>query len=810
MDIEQPNYDAEPALKSILGSSSSLNDIDELIHATRALKFQLEDEIVAGLPEDKSNDQTLKSSELLSEFQTLLAEVGQITSLSQATERTISQLTKDISQLDNAKRNLSRSMTFFQNLEQLTVFYFQCRNLLESKDFKGMRPSYNVMSGLVTYFQDYKSVEEIGYIVAKVSRLQTETLGEVKKVYHDLLTSRSIAKKDFDESMLRDGACALLETNTGAKAKLIDWAVNKLLYELTEIFQVDDEAGSLENLSRRYVYFKKVLNSFNSELAQTFPKNWDMPIKITTKFYAITGKDLDILLKRELEVKPSIDVFMGALQTTLEFEKYIGVKFANRLNTEDNVERISKSFEPYLVLWIQHQESLMNSKILNYMAEDKRSQSSDSLVLPSSADLFRTYRSLLSQTLELIQSGDGRDQMLFELAAFFNTWLKTYLEKILRPLLVPPNARIENKEEAMTYTLLVLNTADYCSTTIRQLEDKLIEYLSDDKKLNQPFDKVHMQYGAIVSSAMDLLLNSLIAPDLSFAWREFDNTDWKSVQVEDYSRYTVTLREILRDEKSIMRKTIPRFNRELYSWNFMGKVIELICDGFVSCIFKLLKPRPPFANLNVPRTLQVSQVVNIGEQLQLDTECLRQALIQWADDLADMINGSDASSKRIKKHIEQSFEQLTSFLKLLTVPLDVPDIYQENYAAITDNNRNTLSWCFVLALKGLPWELARWKALHRAFQDTNDKNAADFPLLPFFARCKPIALQFQYDLTSINDPTWQKFVREELSLTPTVEGSASSSSGGRSLSPTPRLAPSKLNGNIKNLMSNAGFFHRGG
>ncbi|CEP62075.1 Vps53p LALA0_S04e07206g [Lachancea lanzarotensis] len=808
MDIEDTNFDAEPALKSILESPNSLDEIDQLIQATRAIKFVLEDEITQSIVKGESTKPTSITSDVVAEFHQLLAEVGDITALSRETESAISQLTKDISHLDNAKRNLSQSMAFFQNLEQLTESYFQCRTFLESNNFKDMRPSYNVMSGLVAYLQQYKSVQEVGDIVAKVSRLQSEILSEVKKTYQDLLSSRSIANKGIDESMLRDGACALLETNSGAKTELIDLVVNKLLYEVSEIFQVDDEAGSLENLSRRYVYFKKVLNGFSSEFAQSFPKDWELPTKLTAKFYSITRKDLGILLQRELKENPSIDTFMAALQTTLEFEKYIDVKFANRLNAEPRLERISKSFEPYLVLWIQHQDSLMNSKILSYMAENKISQSSDSLVLPSSADLFRRYRSLLSQTLDLIQSGDGRDQMLRELATFYNNWLSTYLEKILRPLLIAPNVKIENKEEAMTYTLLLLNTADYCTTTIRQLEDKLVEYLSDDKSLNQPFEKVQAQYGSIISSAMDVLLNSLIAPDVAFAWREFDNTDWKNVQVEDYSRYTFTLKELFRNDQSIMRKIIPRFNRELYSWSFMGKVIELICDGFMSCIVRLLKPRPPFANLNNPRNLQLPQVVNVGEQLQLDTECLRQALVSWADDLADLVNGNAASSKRIKKHIEKSFEQLVTFLKLLTVPLDDPGIYQDNYAAITGNNKSVISWCFVLALKGLPWELARWKALYSAFQLAED-GSAEPSMLPVLVRCGSTVLQFQSDLTSVNDPTWQKFIKGDLGLKLVMSKPRSSGSDERSLSPTPRLVSSKLNGNIKNLMSGTGFFHRG-
>ncbi|SCU88138.1 LADA_0E08416g1_1 [Lachancea dasiensis] len=805
MEIEQLNYDTGPALKAILGSEHSLSEIDQLIQATKCMKLQLEEDIIASTQASDVGRKDGQLSSLKSTFEKLMGNVDGITSLSKETETTISRLTKDISYLDNAKRNLSQSMTFFQNLQLITEAYFECRDLLACNEFKEMKAPYSLMSGLMEYFQDYKSVEEIGKLMAKISRLQTETLTRIKKSYETLIGSRSIPEKRFDESMLRDGACELLETSSSAKAELIDWSISKLLYEVTEIFHVDDEAGSLENLSTRYVYFKKVLNSFNADLANFFPKAWEMPWRLTSRFYTVTKKDLEILLGRELKQSPSIDLFMGSLQTTLDFEKYIDVKISNRAYNASKLDKISSSFEPYLVLWIQHQESMMNSKILNYMAEDKLVQSSESLVIPSSADLFRTYRSLLSQTLDLIQAGPGRDRMLIELATFFDSWLKTYSSKILNPLLISTDTKIENKEESILYTLLVLNTADYCSTTIRQLEEKLAEYLSAEKDLVPIFDKVQMQYGGLIAGAMDVLVNSLVAPDLAFAWREFDNTDWRTVAVEDYSRYTVTLRGIIRDEQSIIKKITSKFNREMYSWNFMDRVIELISSGFLNCIIRLLRPKPPLANLSIKRNFQASQVVVIGEQLQLDAECLKEALNFWADDSTDLINGSNTSSKRIKKHIDQNMEDTIILLKLLIVPLDDPETYQENYAAITNHNVNIVSWSFVLALKCLPWDLAEWKRLYRIFQASSQSGKLE--ILPALAKCKPLLNQFEYDFTHVADNTWQKFVRDELGIRLMQMPYNPKAGSGSSMA---RVPSGKINGNIKSLMSNTGFFNRGG
>lgn len=61
-----------------------------------------------------------------------------------------------------------------------------------------------------------------------------------------------------------------------------------------------------------------------------------MAVRLTTTFYHITHKDLQTLLKREFKDKnPSIDLFMTALQSTLDFEKYIDVRFSKKLRNQN-------------------------------------------------------------------------------------------------------------------------------------------------------------------------------------------------------------------------------------------------------------------------------------------------------------------------------------------------------------------------------------------------------------------------------------------------------------------------------------------
>lgn len=806
MAIDTLEYNPLEDLTCILSTPESLTQIEELIQATSAYKLQLQNHILEQQENSGGNVNTLPD---VSDFDSVFDEIKEIRSISQSTEFTISQLTKDISHLDDGKRNLTQAMTCFENLKLLSDSYVQCRQYLEHNRFKEMCSPYKVMCSLSQTFRDYKSVDEINKLLSLISRLQADTLSRTKQCYHQIFSSRETSS--IDDDVLREGACELLDTSSNSRLEIIDWCLDKLLYEMGEIFQIDDEAGSLENLPRRYIFFKKVLNNFNSNFANYFPSSWDMSMKLTSRFFSMTRRDLQILLRRELQNNPSIDLFMDSLQNTLDFEKYINVKFANRFKTdqEDSKHKISACFEPYLTLWISHQDKMMNSKILSYMSETKFPKPSESLVIPSSADLFRTYRSILTQTLELVE-GEGRDQILIELGKFFTKWLIDYSKRVLEPLSLSDETKIENKDEAINYTVLLVNTADYCSTTIDQLDEKLSEFVHPGEKITVIFDKAKSLYGRLISRGINFLLDRILSSELNFSWREFENFDWRHVAVEDYSRYMVTLKNILafstdNAAKTDLQKILSQFNRDVYSWNFLDKVIDLITDEFLGCIIKLLQPLPPLATLGNEAKFDPKGVISIGEQLLLDVELLKQLMYSLPECLSNESSTQNTSYKRVNKHITSNIDLLVRFIKLLVVPTESPGIYQENFSRLTDNNMNSAVWAFIIALKGIPWDLGKWKSLWSEFEVTTEGDRQD---LFVFQRSKSSLTQFSNSFSRVSDPTWRKFIHEELRIVPSKTTKVLPSTP-RSTSVPPKPQTNKLNENIKNLMSNSRFFNRG-
>lgn len=60
------------------------------------------------------------------------------------------------------------------------------------------------------------------------------------------------------------------------------------LKEYRRIFRATDEAGQLDNLSRRFAWFRRLLQTHETEQGRVFPAEWKVGWFITAKFIEIT------------------------------------------------------------------------------------------------------------------------------------------------------------------------------------------------------------------------------------------------------------------------------------------------------------------------------------------------------------------------------------------------------------------------------------------------------------------------------------------------------------------------------------------
>lgn len=84
-------------------------------------------------------------------------------------------------------------------------------------------------------------------------------------------------------------ACHVIDVlGPDVRAQFVDHYVALELKEYRRIFRATDEAGQLDNLSRRFAWFRRLLQTHETEQGRVFPTEWRVGWFLAAKFIEIT------------------------------------------------------------------------------------------------------------------------------------------------------------------------------------------------------------------------------------------------------------------------------------------------------------------------------------------------------------------------------------------------------------------------------------------------------------------------------------------------------------------------------------------
>jgi len=397
------------------------------------------------------------------------------------TEHAITVMTADIKQLDNTKRNLTLSMTALKRLQMLTTAYEQLRVLGKTRQYRECAQLLQAVIQLMTHFKSYRSIDQIAILSRNVADLQRGLLEQICEDFEITFAKGEVPQR---RSILAEGCLAMDALGDNARSRIVTWYCNTQLREYRQVFRGNEEAGSLDNISRRYSWFRRMLKTYDEEHAAIFPSHWRVNEVLANVFCEGTRDDFKGILQRSMRSGQSLDVnlLLSCLQETLDFEHSLERRFTttSRASTDTFAssdtpvfgQAISEAFEPYLSLWVEAQDKELADMIPRYRQQPPRppdEEYSAQMVIPSSTELFNFYRHALARCAKL-STGNS----LSELSKVFARYLDQYAQQVLLLYISErPGGGTPSRSPTVEDIVLVLNTADYCYQTCTQLEEKI-------------------------------------------------------------------------------------------------------------------------------------------------------------------------------------------------------------------------------------------------------------------------------------------------------------------------------------------------
>ncbi|KAL4251433.1 VPS53 family protein [Abortiporus biennis] len=693
VDILNTYFPNETALEHLDGIQSHLaqNELD--------LMKQI-DELQEELKKDQDPSRMQLIQEMISD---LLGQVSRIREKATESEAVVRNITKEIQVLDLAKKNLILSMTTFKRLQMLVSALSQLEGQVHEKNYAEIVQTLAAVKGIAHSFKPYTSVYRISQIWKHVQEIQTELRAKIDSDWENFYAQDP--SKPIKASTMSH-ACQVIDVlGPEVRAQFLDRYVGLELKEYRRIFKPSDEAGQLDNLSRRFAWFRRLLQTHENELGRVFPGEWRAGWFLLSKFAEITKDDLTVLLGK-VGVKLGVKVFLDTLQETVDFEREMTRKFATpfadilKATQPTIVTRaarpISSAFEPHMGVYIDAQDKVLSDMLSQYRGSKSRSSleavvtpnptnssmtSSENdgatpvLLLPSSTELFYFYAQILEQCAKMFTG-----QPLYDLCQLFKKWLKIYAEDVLiasmkKPTMFAVRRSIETRYDAheVKNACTLVNTADYCHTTALEMEEKIKEKVTDEFK-----DRISLQ------DECDLFV-SVISSAIQHLVKEFENScepyfmtmqrsQWSTMSlVSGQSTYVNDLANAMEQMVEVMK---PLIEQKKYERNFFDKISSAVFARFTTA---LVKSKP---------------LMEIGaEQLLIDLSALKTSLLK--------LPGEELSTSNYTRNVTKNTTKLETLLKVIVTPVDPAEGFVLNYTLLI-GDASFSNFQKILDLKGTP------------------------------------------------------------------------------------------------------------
>ncbi|KAJ3855242.1 Vps53-like protein [Lentinula lateritia] len=687
------------ALNSLFPDESSLAYTEavqtQLLERQREIQNEI-DLLREQLKRNQDSDRMQLIQEMISE---LLGQMSRIREKATESEAVVRSITKDIQVLDRAKKNLILSMTTLKRLQMLVNALAQLEDLLSERKYREISQTLAAVKQLASTFTSYMSVPRVLQTWKQIQELQTKL--------------RSVIDKDFDTFYLQDSskgmkpaviadACLVVDVlGEDFRSLLVERYVALELKEYRRIFRTSDEAGQLDNISRRFSWFRRSLQTHELEQGRVFPSEWKVGWHLLAKFTEITRDDITTLLStagKSLTVKTLLD----NLQIAAEFESSMAKKWATPYQdmlsaTVQSNSRppkpLTHAFDPHMSVFVDAQDRALADMLAPHRknkglkstprhsletldaGDGDENNSSPIVVLPSSTELFYFYAQSLEQCAKL-----SRGSPLFELCNVHKKWLRIYAVLCFSMNRLPPipaprksidSARFDIAE--LKQASMVINTADYCQTTASELEDKIRNNIDEEFKEKVSLQEERDLFVSAISAAIVVQLRELESA-CEPAFSSMSRSVWSNLNhVSGPSAYTA---ELVRTAEQIVEALKPTVEQKKYLRNFLDKACSLIIAKFTN---SLVKSRP---------------LKEIGaEQLLIDLQTVKAYLSKMPGD--SLITPSYTRS------LSKSTSRLESLLKVIVTPVDPPEGFILNYTLLI-GDASFSNFQKILDLKGTP------------------------------------------------------------------------------------------------------------
>ncbi|KAK7794507.1 hypothetical protein R5R35_004724 [Gryllus longicercus] len=343
--LDQPDFDAVDYINSQFPTEQSLSNIDDVIANMECKIRSIDSEIrsVVRSQTNKGQDGRAALEEAQRVIQQLFVHVRDIKAKAEQSEEVVKEITRDIKQLDCAKRNLTAAITTLNHLHMLAGGVDTLQALTERRQYGEVALPLQAVLEVLRHFQGHLQVPQVRKLADQVQQVQATLERQILADFHEAFGGGGGGGGPGSggggggpagpkhggaapSKQLADACRVLSVLDPRVRRELFKWFVGLQLAEYKHLFQASQDTAWLDKVDRRYAWLKRHLLTFEEKLGPLFPPHWEMSERIAVEFCHVTRAELSALMRQRRE-EIDVKLLLFAIQRSANLEALLGRRF---------------------------------------------------------------------------------------------------------------------------------------------------------------------------------------------------------------------------------------------------------------------------------------------------------------------------------------------------------------------------------------------------------------------------------------------------------------------------------------------------
>lgn len=283
--FDAPDFNTVEYINTRFPAEQSLHHIDDVLEEMRLKIASTDDQIRTVVRSLTNVDQDGRASllnaqeaiaELFTRFQDIKERAGE-------SEQRVKEITRDIKQLDTAKRNLTTSITTLNHLQMLVEGVQKLQALKVRREYGEIATLLQGVMNVLEHLKCYKHIPQVADLAHQVEQirgdLEKQILDDFHQAFHGPNARRFAPTKELAEACL-----VVSELDTKVKRTIIEDVVKTQLAEYEVLFAGGESDAWLTKVDLRRKWFLKTAVEFEKTLAAMFPPSWQVPARLALTF----------------------------------------------------------------------------------------------------------------------------------------------------------------------------------------------------------------------------------------------------------------------------------------------------------------------------------------------------------------------------------------------------------------------------------------------------------------------------------------------------------------------------------------------